>query len=261
MYIYVCEYPRSDGTISFYIGQSTKSPEESTDYYGGGLFCRDYKKKWGKEYVRQNVKKKILRRDVKDKKTLDYLERLYVKNYRNKYGDLVVNIADGGEGGNICPWTEERKRKISEAKKGKKMSKEARRKMSEARKGKKRSKDAIRKTAEANKGKKRSEETKRKIGKSSKKRWKNSEYRAKISESLKGRKLSEEHKRNISKAISGQNGPKFNINSISQIYKRAYETGDIKVARITFYRALKNPEHPKHDEFIKLRDKYTIKEG
>lgn len=98
MYIYSCEYPRSDGTISYYIGQSTKSPEESTDYYGSGVFPQNYEKKYGKEYIKQNVKKKILRRNVKDKKTLDYLERLYVKNYRNKYGDLVVNIADGGEG-------------------------------------------------------------------------------------------------------------------------------------------------------------------
>lgn len=209
MYIYICEYPRSDGTISLYIGQSIRTPEESTDYYGSGIFCQNYEKKYGKEYVQQNVKKKILRRDVKDKKTLDYLERLYIRNCRNKYGDLVVNIAEGGEGGSY-PKSEEHKHKIGKAHKGKKKSEEHRRKIAEARKGK---------------------------------------------------KHSEEVKRKISKKMTGKNHHNYNVNSVRQIWKRGYEAGDIKVVRRVFHRALKNPNHKKHDECIKVYNKHLIKEA
>ena len=73
-------------------------------------------------------------------------------------------------------FSEETRRKISEAKKGKFLSEEHRRKLSEAHKGKKRmpfSEEHRMKIAEAKKGKVRSEETKNKISKALKgKSWK-----------------------------------------------------------------------------------------
>jgi len=85
--------------------------------------------------------------------------------------------------------SEEHRRKLSEAHKGKKLSEEHRRKLSEAHKGKKLSEEHKRKVSEAQKGREFSEETRRKI-----------------SEANKGKKLperSEEHRRKLSEAAKG----------------------------------------------------------
>lgn len=98
---------------------------------------------------------------VESKEEADMLEIKYITHYRAVYGDLCVNIADGGGG---ClgrtPWnkgkkgiSDETRKKLSEAKRGKRLSEEHKRKLSEARKGK----------TTWNKGKRLSEETKRKI--------------------------------------------------------------------------------------------------
>ena len=80
--------------------------------------------------------------------------------------------------------SEEHRRKLSEAAKGRKLSEETRRKMSEAkRKLPERSEEHRRNISEALKGRKLSEETRRKM-----------------SEAKKGRKFTEEHRRKISEA-------------------------------------------------------------
>jgi hypothetical protein len=91
------------------------------------------------------------------------------------------------------PVSKETKRKMSEAKKGKKHSEEARKNMSKAQKGKKLSEETKRKLSEAKTGKKReslSEEHKKRISKFQKERKRKShteETRNRISESLKKR--------------------------------------------------------------------------
>jgi len=67
--------------------------------------------------------------------------------------------------------SEETKAKIKEVRKLQTFSEETRRKMSEARTGTTRSEEAIRKTAEANRGRKRSEETRRKISEAARRRY------------------------------------------------------------------------------------------
>ena len=100
----------------------------------------------------------------------------------------------------------ETRRKMSEAKKGKKRSAEARKRISEGKKGKKRgphSEEAKKRMSEAHKGKKRgplSEEQKRKISEALKGKSKSEETKKKLSEAKKGKKLSEEHKRKIREA-------------------------------------------------------------
>ncbi len=101
--------------------------------------------------------------------------------------------------------TEETKRKISEAGKGRTPSKETRMKLSEAKKGKPRP-DLI--------GKIKSEETRRKISEGNKGKPKSEEHRRKLSEAAKGRpgpnkgkKMSEESKMKISKANKGRPSP------------------------------------------------------
>jgi hypothetical protein len=82
---------------------------------------------------------------------------------------ILHNKTDGGDGASGYVFSEETKRKLSEAKKGKKHSEETRRKQSERMKGennlnygKSPSEETRRKRSEANKGKKHSEETRRK---------------------------------------------------------------------------------------------------
>lgn len=328
MYIYLSKFPNhSDGGYYYYVGQSTFTPEESTDYFGSGIFCQNYEKEWGKEYIRQNVKKNILRRDIKDRKTLDYLERLYIKNYRNKYGDLVVNIADGGGSG---PCTEEKKKKLSEAAKNQWESPEFRTKIKEIYK----SPEVKARKSRATKEMCKSPEVRARKSKASKEMWERDDYRAKmekirkspewrakqsevavkgkehprydhnvytfrnletgeiftgtqrifietykldrsvVSGLIKGKHKSvkgwvmddsgiksfADIKRMQGEAHKGKKNYNFNINSIEQIYKRAYKAGDIDVSKSTFYSALKNANHKKHLEFTELFKKHTIQE-
>lgn len=118
------------------------------------------------------------------------------------------NLTDGGPGTFGLKASEERKRKISEANKGRKASPETRKKISEANagrdfsvqveamaravRGKKRSPEAIAATAQFWTGRKHSEETKKKMSESASKRRASEETRRKMSEAMKGRKMSEE---------------------------------------------------------------------
>ena len=115
---------------------------------------------------------------------LDIQEINYIKEYNSTNQEYGYNIESGGSLNKIV--SEETKRKISEANKGRIVSEETRRKMSEAQKG--------------HKGIKHSEETKRKISESSKGIKHSEEHKRKIGESNKGKIFSEEHKRKIAKS-------------------------------------------------------------
>lgn len=87
--------------------------------------------------------------------------------------------------------------------KGKTFSEETKRKMSEARRGRTLSQGTRRKLSEAMKGKPRSDEHRRRLSESLKGKHPSEETRVKLSESHKGKKLpprSEEHRRKISEA-------------------------------------------------------------
>ena len=153
-----------------YIGQH-KYKDLNDDYMGSGKCLKRAQAKYGIE----NFKKDILVFGIVKKSFIDLLEKEYIKFYRS-IGKAEYNIADGGEGGNGLH-SEETRKKISEACKGKKRSEETRKKVSEARKGKPTwnkgkhwSEEARKKMSEAHKGKSLSEETKRKISETLKSR-------------------------------------------------------------------------------------------
>ena len=128
------------------------------------------------------------------------LEKKFIYLY-NTYAGSGYNMTEGGDGvsGLVC--SEETRRKLSEANKGKKASEESKRKMSEARKGRKLSEEAKKKIGEVHKGRKLSEEAKKKIGEVQKGKKKHSEEsRKKISEFNKGKLTSEETKQKMSEA-------------------------------------------------------------
>ena len=105
--------------------------------------------------------------------------------------------------------SEEHRRKLSEAMKGKKRSEEHRRKLSEATKGRR----------NPNYGKKCSEETKKKISESLKGREFSEETKRKISEAMKGKKRSEEHQRKLNEANRGRKHSEETKKKLSEAMK------------------------------------------
>ena len=97
---------------------------------------------------------------------------------------ILHNMTDGGEGTSGAIISEETRRKLSEAKKGKTRSEETRKKIGEANKNP--SEESRRKMSEAKKGKTLSEETKIKMSEANKNR--SEEHKRNLSESRKGRK-------------------------------------------------------------------------
>lgn len=205
-----------------YIGQH-KYKKLDDNYMGSGKHLKAAQAKYGIE----NFKKDILVFNVSKKEHIDLLEKTFIAAEREKVGvENCYNIADGGADGSPAKgkhWklSEETKRKISEALKGKPKSEEHKRKMSEINKGKHHSEESNRKRSETmkgkNKGKVRTEET-----------------RKKISEANKGKHLSEEIKRRISEKLKGRVSPtKGKKMSEESIRKRAEKnTGKKRSAEV-----------------------------
>lgn len=182
-----------------YIGQH-KYTKLNDSYMGSGKLLIRAQKKYGIE----NFKKDILVFNISKQEYADLLEKTFIAFEREKVGrENCYNITDGGGGGSLKGrhFSEEHKRKISEANKGqvpwlkgKHMSDESRRKMSEVKKGdrnpmygKHLSEETRKKLSEVHKGHSTSEETKRKIGEANKGHIVSSETKRKISEAKKGK--------------------------------------------------------------------------
>lgn len=122
-------------------------------------------------------------------------------------GKKGVQVAwnKGMKTGSFAERTEEWKRKIGEANKGKTHSEETKRKLSEASKGNQNCK-----------GKKLSEEHKKRLSEIHKDKALTEEHKRKISEANKGRKMSEEHKIKLCELRMGKERPKDVRDKISQ---------------------------------------------
>lgn len=186
-YIYkMCHTP----TGRIYIGQRKlpkgKTPE-TDGYYGSGTVWRNIYKAHPEECV------KTVLEFVESKREVNELEKKYIARYRSVYGELCVNIADGGDGGcrKHSPETIE---KIRDARLGRKHSDETKRKLSEANKGEKNHMY----------GKHLSEETKRKLSEANKGKRLSEEHREKLSISHKGKRFSDETKRKMSESAKNR---------------------------------------------------------
>lgn len=143
-------------------------------YMGSGRHLKNSQAKYGIE----NFEKFLITWTYSEEDACEK-EKFWIAEYRRR-GKAEYNVADGGQGGLIGTWTEERRKKLSESckgqtpwNKGKHFSEEYCRKISEAlrgkpsgSKGKHFSDESKNKMSEAHKGKKRSEEDKRKISES-----------------------------------------------------------------------------------------------
>lgn len=81
-------------------------------YFGSGIAWTNVVRKYGKDAINRRVI-----RTYNSKVEKDSLEKQYIAQCKNKYDKKCLNIADGGEGGNLG---EEVNRKISKAVSGKK---------------------------------------------------------------------------------------------------------------------------------------------
>lgn len=95
-----------------YVGKHKlyKKAWNEDDYMGYGIKLKPAQEKYGIE----NFEKFLITWTYSEEDTIEK-EKFWIAEYRRR-GKAEYNIADGGNGGNIAPWTEERKRKISESK-------------------------------------------------------------------------------------------------------------------------------------------------
>ena len=175
-------------------------------YMGSGHYLRRSQNKYGIE----NFEKFLITWTYSEEDACEK-EKFWIAEYRRR-GKAEYNVADGGQGGLIGTWTEERRKKVSEAGKGRKawnkgkhFSEESCIKMSEAHKGK----------PSCNKGKHFSDEAKNKM-----------------SEAHKGKKRSEDDKRNISESLKGHKawskGRKWYNNGIKNVMAFECPEGFVK---------------------------------
>ena len=146
---------------------------------------------------------------------LNMYEEYYIFELMTYDPRVGYNKNYGGDSGRP---TEEAKRKMSEAQKGKQLSEEHKRKISESQKGKQFSEEHKRKISEYRKGK-RSPMCGKQLSE---------EHKRKISESQKGKQLSEEHKRKISEYRKGKQHTGETKRKISESLKGKQHTGETK---------------------------------
>jgi group I intron endonuclease len=165
-----------------YIGQrklrKNKNPD-TDNYMGSGTYIKKSILKYGIE----NFKKEIIKNDINCQTSANIFEIIYIKKY-NTIAPCGYNLTKGGSSLNGYHHTNE-----------------TRKKMSKASKGRKKSIEHTIKNSESHKGQIVSDETREKISKKLKgicKPAMSNETKEKISKKLKGTKLSTETKEKIS---------------------------------------------------------------
>ena len=187
--------------------------EDKTPYYiGKGKGNRAYKKhRKGIGVPKDKSRIIFLKQNLTEEEAFRHeIYMIAVFGRKDLRTGILHNLTDGGDGASGYVFSEETKRKQSEAHKGnttwlgKTHSEETKRKMSDTRKGKTHSEETKRKQSEAKKGKTFSEESKRKMSEAQKGKSLSEETRRKMSETRKGKIPSKETRRKLSEARKGQ---------------------------------------------------------
>jgi len=173
---YTYAYLREDGT-PYYIGKG----QTKRAYQKNGKPCPVPKDKDRIIFLKQNLtEEEAFRHEI-------YMIAIFGRKCDS---GILLNKSIGGQGTSGVLVSDERRKKIGNAHRGKQLSKEQKKKMSEAHKGQK----------NHFYGKSHTEEAKEKISEKLKGRILSEETRKRMSEGLMGRTLSEEHKKKISEA-------------------------------------------------------------
>ena len=165
--------------------------EDKTPYYiGKGKGNRAYRRRdKGIKPPKDKSKILILKQNLTEEESFRHEVYMIAVFGRKDLGTGILhNRTNGGDGVSGAVVSDETRRKMSEALKGKPRSKEIRRKISEAHKGKTHSEKSRRNMSESQKGKTFSEETKRKLSEAKKGKTHSEETKRKLSEANKGRK-------------------------------------------------------------------------
>ena len=221
-YFYTYKITLLKGTLAghYYYGQH-KTSNLNDGYAGSGRIVVNYYKKCGKIEHQTYIKEIISFYNSSEE--LNAAEEELIGNLYDT-DELCLNLRSGGD---RPVYSEEYRRKLSEARKGEKNpnygkhhSEETRRKIGESKKGKHHSEEAKQKMSESRKGKKHSphsEETRRKMSEAAKRRTYSNEAKQKFSESHKGKHHSEETRRKMSESRRGKHW-KFDTNTGKRIY-------------------------------------------
>jgi rubrerythrin len=196
--------------------------EDRTPYYiGKGKGNRAYRSRdKGIKPPKDKSKILILKQNLTEEESFRHEVYMIAVFGRKDLGTGILhNRTNGGDGVSGAVVSDETRRKMSEALKGKPRSKEIRRKISEAHKGKTHSEKSRRNMSESQKGKTFSEETKRKLSESQKGKTHSEETKRKLSESQKGKTFSEEHKRKLSESQKGKSRSEESKRKLSEANK------------------------------------------
>ncbi len=224
-----------------YIGQTVHSlRQRKHGHVSAALSVRDttYFHRALRKYGSENFSWEILQ-ECDTIEELNQLEIFYI-GYYNTFGNNGYNLTVGGKSGLVgFKHTDESKRKMSEAQKGKKLSEETKRRMSKVQKNKVVSKETRRKISEGHKGFKLPEKVRRKISVALKGKFtgKNSP--------LYGKPFSKEHRRRMSEARVGKQVGKNNPAAKAVVIDNKYfdtvnqAAKALAVARLTIYRRIR----------------------
>ena len=200
-----------------------------------GVTGRDPKSRWLKgrgycqnkhfysailKYGWDNIEHEVF--EVESEEEMYRKEVELISFYHSNDPEYGYNNSSGGEKSALgCRYSEEIRKKMSEAHKGKPhphkpFSEEHRKHLSEVRKGKPHSEEHKRHISEALKGRPNphSEETRKKLSEAQKEKWLDPEYREKMSKAWKGKShkpFSEEARKHMSEAHKGKPKPRVKI--------------------------------------------------
>lgn len=182
--MYEYRLPESEGGHTYYVGQGNYNRPYKPHPYRGHKRNPCIKPKDKNQIV-------IIKDNLTEQEAKDLEIKLIAKHGRIDLGEgYLINKTDGGEGNNGYIVSEETRRKLSEASKGKTHTEETRKKLSEASKGRIHTEESRRKMSELKKGRKRgsfTEETKRKMSEAAKGKIFTEDHRRKLSEASKNR--------------------------------------------------------------------------
>lgn len=194
--------------------------EDRTPYYiGKGTAKRLYVK--GRKDIRPPKDKSriiFLKQNLTEEEAFKHeIYMISVFGRKDLRTGILHNRTNGGDGSSGVIVSEETKRKMSEANKGKSLSQATKRKMSEAKKNQ--TEETRKKISQANKGRKYNEEQRKLMSERSKGRKHSEETKKKMSDQRKGRVFSEEHKQKIREALSGIKRSEETKKKISEVTK------------------------------------------
>lgn len=223
-----------------YVGQTDNFKRRNNEWnklnkrYGGHVI-NNARKKYGAD----GFSFEILRECPNEE--MNYWEMYYIKQYNSKkpYG---YNATDGGD--STYERSEETRKKISEALKGKPNPKTA-----AARRGMKLSEEHKTKIGVASRGRKHSEETKEKIADAHRGRKCPEETKAKIADTLRGRKRPD-----IAAILKGKPKPK-----VAAALKGRKRPAEAVAKSAAAHRGMKRSEETKKKIADSKRDKYNTK--